>query len=119
MVPNRFYTMEMLKSDFGLKTNLPWQAAFTRMGKNDTDKIEELIKRGEDLINGARIKLATIHGVKGNERDNVILPLKLSKASKEAYITNPDDEHRVMYTGITRTKNNLHIIYGGEGDYEL
>ena len=57
--------------------------------------------------------------MKGNERDNVILPLKLSKASKEAYITNPDDEHRVMYTGITRTKNNLHIIYGGEGDYEL
>ena len=118
MVPNKFYTMDMLKSDFGLNTDLPWQAAFTRMGKNDTDKINELIKRGEDLKNGARIKLATIHGVKGNERDNVVLSFKLSKACKDAYITNPDDEHRVMYTGTTRTKNNLHIILGGEGDYD-
>jgi superfamily I DNA/RNA helicase len=108
----------MLKSDFGLKTDLPWQAAFTRMGKNDTDKINELLKRGEDLKNGARIKLATIHGVKGNERDNVVLSFKLSKACKDAYITSPDDEHRVMYTGATRTKNNLHIILGGEGDYD-
>ena len=118
MVKNKFYTMDMLKSDFGLNTDLPWQAAFTRMGKNDTDKINELIKRGEDLKNGARIKLATIHGVKGNERDNVVLSFKLSKACKDAYITNPDDEHRVMYTGTTRTKNNLHIILGGEGDYD-
>ena len=88
------------------------------MGKHDTDKIEELLKRGEDLINGARIKLATIHGVKGNERDNVVLSLKLSQSCKDAYIANPDDENRVMYTGTTRTKSNLHIIHGGKGDYE-
>ena len=119
MVPNKFYTMDMLKNNFGLKTSLPWQAAFTRMGKNDTDKIEELLKQGEDLRNGARIKLATIHGVKGNERDNVVLPFKLSKSCKDAYALNPDDEHRVMYTGATRTKNNLHIIHGGEGDYQI
>ena len=118
MVPNKFYTMDMLKSNFGLKTNSPWQAAFTKMGKHDTDKIEELLKRGEDLINGARIKLATIHGVKGNERDNVVLSLKLSQSCKDAYIANPDDENRVMYTGTTRTKSNLHIIHGGKGDYE-
>jgi len=47
------------------------------------------------------------------------LPFKLSKSCKDAYAVNPDDEHRVMYTGATRTKNNLHIIHGGEGDYQI
>ena len=32
----------------------------------------------------------------------------------------PDDEHRIFYTGITRTKENLHIIEtGAKYRYEI
>ena len=111
MVPNGFYDISTLREKYGLNTEAPWQEAFTKMGKTDTDKITELMKKGEDLTSGARIKLATIHGVKGNEKDNVVLPLDLTGAALESYEKNPDDEHRLMYVGATRSKKTLHLIY--------
>ena len=69
-----------MKKDFGLNTDERWQVALSRIGENDTIKIEDLLKKGESLIKGARIKLATIHGVKGNEKQNVVLPLCFTKS---------------------------------------
>jgi superfamily I DNA/RNA helicase len=119
MVPNKMYNMDMLKKDFGLNTDERWQVALSRIGENDTIKIEDLLKKGESLIKGARIKLATIHGVKGNEKQNVVLPLCLSKSSLEAYEKDATDEHRLMYVGATRSKESLHIIYPKKGGYQI
>jgi len=119
MVPNKMYNIEMLKKDFGLNTDERWQIALSRIGQNDTIKIEDLLKKGESLLKGARIQLATIHGVKGNERQNVILPMDLTKAALDAYEKDPTDEHRLMYVGATRAKESLHIIYPKGGGYEL
>ena len=46
--------------------------------------------------------------MKGGEDDNVVVHLDSTKSC----VTNPDqdDEHRVFYVGLTRVKNNLHII---------
>ena len=49
------------------------------MGDDEIRKIQKLIKNGEDLSKDPRIKISTIHGVKGNERDNVVLLTDLSK----------------------------------------
>ena len=38
---------------------------------------------------------------------------KLEKLVKDLETQFPDDEHRVFYTGITRTKKQLHIIETG------
>tara|TARA_Y100000114_G_C11748292_1_gene322827 strand:- start:56 stop:1552 length:1497 start_codon:yes stop_codon:yes gene_type:complete len=119
MVKDGLYDINTLKNKYGLKTEAPWQSAFTRMGESDTKKITELLNRGEDLKNGARIKLSTVHGVKGNERDNVVLSLSLTKTTFESYEKNPDDEHRTMYTGVTRSKKSLHIIYPNKRGYDL
>tara|TARA_Y100000385_G_scaffold121459_1_gene126231 strand:- start:158 stop:1657 length:1500 start_codon:yes stop_codon:yes gene_type:complete len=119
MVPNKMYNIDMLKKDFGLNTDERWQVALSRIGENDTIKIEDLLKKGESLLKGARIQLATIHGVKGNERQNVILPMDLTKAALDAYEKDPTDEHRLMYVGATRAKESLHIIYPKGGGYEL
>ena len=35
--------------------------------------LERILKNGDDLMKPARIKLSTIHGVKGEEADNVVL----------------------------------------------
>ena len=45
-----------------------------------------LLKRGENLDQDPRIKISTIHGVKGNERDNVILLTDLSYAAYNKYL---------------------------------
>ena len=63
-------------------------------------------QRVRDAIS-AWIKLSTIHGSKGGEADNVLLYLDLSSKALQEMERNPDDAHRVLYVGITRTKNNL------------
>ena len=69
-----------------------------------------LNKSGEDLTRNPRIKISTIHGVKGNERENVVVTTELSGAAFEEYQKNPDDTHRLFYVACTRTENNLYII---------
>ena len=76
-----------------------------------------ILKRGEDITK-PRIRLSTIHAMKGGEDDNVILFTESAYPCVETKF--PDDEHRIFYTGITRTKENLHIIESGaKYRYEL
>ena len=69
-----------------------------------------LVKRGED-VKKPRITLSTIHAMKGGEDDNIMLLTESAYPCVETQF--PDDEHRVFYTGITRTKKQLHIIETG------
>ena len=68
---------------------------------------------GEKLSKDARVKLSTIHAAKGGEADNVLLILDNTKTIREASeksIEKFDEEHRVWYVGVTRTKQNLYIM---------
>ena len=77
------------------------------MSEDDQTYRAAILRRGEDL-DKPRIKLSTIHQMKGGEDDNVIL---LSESCYPAVnAPNQDDEHRVFYTGVTRAKHNLHIV---------
>ena len=111
MSKEKFYDIDTLKKDYGLKTDEEWYIAFDDLGDDEIRKIQRLIKNGEDLSKEPRIKISTIHGVKGNERDNVILLTDLSNAAYNKYLDNPDDEHRLFYVGVTRAKKELNIIY--------
>ena len=57
----------------------------------------------------ARIKLSTIHGVKGEEADNVVLFTDIEKIIYDAALKDSDPEHRLFFVGITRAKENLFI----------
>ena len=107
----KFYDIDKLKNNYGLKTDEEWDKAFDDLGDNEIRKIKKLILKGEDLSKDPRIKISTIHGVKGNERDNVILFTDLSNAAYNEYLEDPDDEHRLFYVGVTRAKKRLNIIY--------
>jgi DNA helicase II / ATP-dependent DNA helicase PcrA len=63
-------------------------------------------RQGESLTGDARIRISTIHGAKGAEADNVMLLTDISPRTQEE----SDDEARVFYVGLTRAKQNLHII---------
>lgn len=103
-------TMECLHRDWGVTTKAIWHEAFSRMSLVERSYMIAALRRGEKLTKSPRIVLSTVHGAKGGEADNVIL---LSDTSQRTYKESqryPDNERRVLYVGLTRTKNNLHVI---------
>ncbi len=107
---DKFYDIDTLKNNYGLKTEADWQEALDELGNSDIRKIIKLTEAGEDLSKNPRISISTIHGVKGNERENVVVHTDLSGKAYEDYLENPDDTHRLFYVGCTRTEKNLFIM---------
>ena len=48
--------------------------------------------------------------MKGGESENVVVMSDISYKTWRKLNTEPDDEHRVFYVAITRTKRNLFIL---------
>lgn len=100
-----------LRDQYGLRTIDAWYKAFNKLPQSEVQYFRAALGSGERLDSEPRIKVNTIHGVKGGEADNVVLMLDMSARSFEEMQKNPDDEIRVWYVGITRTKKTLHIIH--------
>lgn len=99
----------------GKDKTIIWHEAFTKLSIEKRELYISLLRRGESLER-PRIHINTIHGVKGGEADNVILLTDCSFTTWDAMSIDADSEHRVWYVGVTRTKENLHII-GAQGRY--
>jgi DNA helicase II / ATP-dependent DNA helicase PcrA len=74
--------------------------------------------RSVDLAQQPQVKLSTIHGAKGREHDHVVLHLGLTSRILNGIHTNPDQEARVFYVGLTRCRDGMAIIDDGAG-YKL
>lgn len=96
-------------------TSVIWHQAFNKLSLEKRELYISLLRRGESL-DKPRIHINTVHGVKGGEADNVILLTDVSYTTWDAMNMDADSEHRVWYVGITRTKENLHIV-GAQGRY--
>ena len=112
--PEGTLTMADLANEFGLleQPNLlgEYRDAFDVLGfgRNMQTYLRRIENSGEDLSKPPRIKLSTFHAMKGGEDDNCAVYLGTTKACEET--SYPDDEHRAFYVGITRARENLHII---------
>lgn len=62
------------------------------------------------FYNGPRINISTIHTVKGDEADVVVLMSDISRAVESQLEVDPDSEHRVFYVAVTRAKEKLIIV---------
>jgi superfamily I DNA/RNA helicase len=71
-----------------------------------------------DLDVAPTIRLSTIHAAKGHEADRVILLTDMTTRVQQTAEKSPDDEVRVFYVGMTRSKNVLDIVEGYNG-YKL
>jgi len=81
--------------------------------------IREMLSYGEKLSKDARVKLSTIHAAKGGEAENVLLILDNTKTIRESAEKNEDkadEENRVWYVGVTRTKQNLYVMSARKED---
>ena len=64
--------------------------------------------------------VSTIHGVKGEEADTVILLNALTKRTYMNMLYNPQEEARVFHVAVTRTRHALYILKGtGRAEYPI
>lgn len=68
-----------------------------------------------DLDTTPLLRLSTIHSAKGMEAEHVILLTDMTTRVQQTAENNPDDEVRVFYVGMTRSKNTLDIVEGYNG----
>jgi superfamily I DNA/RNA helicase len=106
------YSMADLKQHFGLMTDLIWHDAFKAMPMDDVEYYLSILRvyGSTGLTQQPKVHVNTIHGVKGGEADNVVLYLDQARKTHQEYLANPDAERRVMYVGVTRAKQHLHIV---------
>jgi len=103
-------------TDFGIDYLDTWYETFNA-DPEQTLYIRQMLSNKEKLSKDARVKLSTIHSAKGGEADNVLLILDNTDKIREAIEKSPekaDEEHRVWYVGVTRTKQNLYIMAAKE-----
>ena len=106
-----FYIKELLtKYNLGL---VSWYKAFSKVSPDKCTYIRSMLINGEKLSKDPRIRVLTIHGAKGGEEDNVVLFQDQTVNTLEApdrSLAKYDEEQRVWYVGITRTKHSLYLI---------
>lgn len=108
--PDQLLVMSDLTSKYGLLTTDIWHEALDRIPLDQKDYLLGALKHGEK-IDEARIRVSTIHGVKGGEADNVVIICDMARRTYFEYQNNPDDEARVWYVGVTRARQNLYLVY--------
>lgn len=102
--------MNVLVKDFGLQTTAIWHEALGKISPYEREYFIAARKRGETLVKKPRIKISTIHSVKGGEAENVLLMTDLAPRTYNEMNMNLDDELRVFYVAVTRAKQGLHIL---------
>jgi len=105
--PEGRYSMQLLQDDYGLLVNSGGVEVFA-LSEDDEVYIRSLQRRGINLLEEPSIKLSTIHAMKGGEDDNIML---LTDSTRNCSMSqDQDNEHRVFYVGISRAKENLHVV---------
>lgn len=99
-----------LINEYGLMTDAPWYEALDRISDEEKEYFLAARRSGEKLTGDPRIIISTIHGAKGGEADNVLLLTDISPKTYDSMQNDPDDETRVFYVAVTRTKKALHIV---------
>ena len=114
------YTHEELIDNYGLllPQSMQWDMALDRISPTRLAYLLASLRRNQNFNHEAKVKLSTIHGAKGGEASNVLLFSQLSPRVDEGYRKNKDAERRVFYVGMTRAKNELHMVRS-ENDKEF
>lgn len=87
-----------------------WYDALDKLSHVDIAYIRAALRRGEDLLAPPRIRLSTIHGMKGGQAEEVVLLTDMAARTYLEAQRAPDDEARVWYVAVTRARQKLHIV---------
>ena len=104
------FSMEQAYAELGLYVMQGrWHEVLGKIDSETKNYVLNALRRG-DNVKHPRIKISTIHSMKGGECDNVIVIPDLSSAAYREYQKIPATEHRVFYVAVTRTKQTLHLL---------
>ena len=104
------YTMKECQEKYGLLTDKVWYESFEGLDTITENYIRNMRANGEKINANPRIIMSTIHGAKGGEADKVLVLQDITNAAVETFQYDPDELHRLFYTGTTRAKKELHIV---------
>jgi superfamily I DNA/RNA helicase len=102
--------MADLIAGYGLKSEDIWHQALEKLPMQDKMFMLAARRNGESINREPRVRLSTIHGSKGGQAEHVVLLTDMAPRTKKEQVKNPDDEARVWYVGVTRTKERLTIV---------
>lgn len=108
--PGIMIKLEDLKRDWGLLNDSIWHEALDKLSTEDREYFLAALRNGEKVGREPRIKIATIHSVKGGEAENVCIFTDMAIRTYQEMQSNPDDEARVWYVAVTRAKQRLFIV---------
>ena len=104
------YTLKECQDSHGLIVSSVWYESFEGLDPITENYIRNMRANGEEINKNPRIIMSTIHGAKGGEADKVLLMQDLTNAALETFSYDPDELHRLFYTGATRAKRELHVL---------
>jgi DNA helicase-2/ATP-dependent DNA helicase PcrA len=87
-----------------------WMTALPTISPGDREYIRALRAGGESVVKPGRVRIGTVHSVKGAEADRVVLTTDISQRVAHGARIDPDAEHRVQYVGVTRARQALHLL---------
>ncbi len=96
---------------------VPWMDGLPHISPSDREYIRALRQGGESVTHTGRVRIGTVHSVKGAQADNVVLKSDISERVAHGARLDPDSEHRVQYVGVTRAKQSLHLILPSSATY--
>lgn len=107
---NKMLSLKDLQASYGLLTDKIWHEALDKIPAQEREYFIAALRRGEKLLKEPRIRVSTIHSVKGGESDNVVVASDMAPRSYAEMEQDPDSEHRVWYVAVTRARERLIII---------
>jgi DNA helicase-2/ATP-dependent DNA helicase PcrA len=87
-----------------------WHDALVRLPLDAREYYLACLRRGEQLTAPPRVRVDTVHGAKGAEAEHVLLVTDLTWRTWRGYQLDPDSEMRVLYVGLTRCSESLHLV---------
>ena len=82
--------------------------SISNIAPDEREYLRSCLRNGEKFSSKPRITISTIHQSKGGEADNLVLLTDMGKLSWENL--GGDEENRVWYVALTRTKQNLFLV---------
>ncbi len=98
--------------DLGLLAEGPWYEALDKIPAAEVAYIRRVVRHhgAKALTNEPKVRLSSIHAIKGGEADHVVLLTDISRRVSNEIHRDPDGERRVFYVGLTRARSTLQLV---------
>lgn len=103
------YTIADVVAMTGAK-NTPWYDALEAIPVDTREYYLNILRSGGSLTREPTVSIGTIHSVKGEEADNVMVLTDVTNRIENRTTRAEDAEHRVFYVAVTRAKHKLFLV---------